>query len=151
MKMTKKKIIIAAILGVILFIQFIPVELSNPVEHNEPNWDSPKTREYFFRACADCHSNRVEFPFYSKIAPFSWLIAYDVNEGRRHFNISDNNISEGNEASREVSKEAMPLPIYSLMHPKARFTKEETAEFIRGLESTFGKKDEELQRERWGR
>ncbi len=149
--MRKNQIILYTVLVLLVLIQFIPVDLSNPAQHSEPAWDSPKTKDYFYRACADCHSNRAEFPFYSKIAPFSWLISYDISEGRKHFNISNGNLRHADEASREVSKEAMPLPIYTLMHSKAKFTVEETAEFLKGLEATFGKANEELHRESWSK
>src|SRR5580658_849134 len=40
-------------------------------------------------ACYDCHSDETEWPLYSRIAPVSWLIASDVNEGRKHLNLSE--------------------------------------------------------------
>lgn len=58
-------------------LQVIPVEVvqKNPAVIAEPVWDTPQTRELFMRACGDCHSNETAWPWYSRIAPASWLIA----------------------------------------------------------------------------
>lgn len=149
--MKKYQIILLSILSILLLIQFIPVEMSNPQEHTEPAWDSPTTKDYFYRACADCHSNRVKFPFYTKIAPFSWLIAHDINEGREKFNISNGNLKDADEAGREVRKEAMPILPYKLLHPEARLSDVEIAEFAKGLEATFGKADEQMHNDKFSR
>ena len=75
-------------MGVLLIIQFVPYgrDHTNPPVIAEPAWDSPQTRALFFRACADCHSNETTWPWYSTIAPASWLITRDVMEGRATFN-----------------------------------------------------------------
>ena len=79
------------ILGILIVagvaIQFIPYGKNhiNPPIVAEPNWDSPQTKDFFYRACANCHSNMTTWPIYSKIAPISWLIQNDVNDGREHF------------------------------------------------------------------
>jgi heme-binding protein len=41
------------------------------------------------RSCGDCHSNATEWPWYSQIAPVSWLMAYAVTEGRQAVNFSE--------------------------------------------------------------
>jgi heme-binding protein len=41
------------------------------------------------RSCGDCHSNQTVWPWYTEIAPLSWLMAYAVNEGRKAVNFSD--------------------------------------------------------------
>ena len=72
-------------------IQLLPVGAprDNPPVVAEPAWDSPRTRELFVRACADCHSNQTRWPWYSRVAPASWLVAHDVAEGRRELNVSE--------------------------------------------------------------
>ena len=67
-------------MGVLLIIQFVPYgrDHTNPPVIAEPAWDSPQTRALFFRACADCHSNETKWPWYSTIAPASWLITRDT-------------------------------------------------------------------------
>jgi len=135
------------VLGVIfILIQFIPVDRSNPPTKAEPNWDSPQTRELFMRACGDCHSHNTRWPWYSYIAPISWLIAYDVHEGRKHFNVSMwgyQKKNKGDEAVEEILEGEMPPFLYTLMHPEARLSKEEKQKLIEGLRKTFGEKREE--------
>jgi len=79
------------------------------------------------RACGDCHSNETTWPWYSNVAPMSWLISRDVVEGRAHLNLSEWNLY-GPEKSRariaDMCKEAtageMPLWNYTVLHPNAR-------------------------------
>ena len=81
------------IAGVVLFvvIQLVPYgrDHSNPPVTNEPNWDSPRTRELAKAACFDCHSNETDWPWYSGIAPASWLLYRDVSKGRDKLNFSE--------------------------------------------------------------
>ncbi|MFA6469571.1 MAG: heme-binding domain-containing protein [Bacteroidota bacterium] len=130
------------ILVLFVGVQFIPSSFSrtNPPVNGEPPWDSPATRETFFRACADCHSNESRFPWYSGIAPVSWLIEKDIREGRRHFNVSEWNQSErgGEDAVKEVSRGAMPMGPYLLMHPESNLNIAEKRAFVEGLRRTFG-------------
>lgn len=126
-------------------IQFIPYgrNHTNPPVLAEPVWDSPQTRTFFFQACADCHSNETVWPWYSTIAPISWLIQRDVDEGRRAFNVSEWGRGEnsGDDAAETVQKGTMPPFMYLLTHPKAQLTNTEKQAFIKGLMATFGKND----------
>jgi len=128
-----------------LLIQLIPYghERTNPAVVREPAWDSPRTRELFFRACRDCHSNETEWPWYSGFAPVSWLIRHDVDEGREHFNVSEwgRPRNEGDEAAEELEEGEMPPWFYLPAHPEARLTAAEKAELVDGLERTFGSED----------
>ena len=65
-------------------IQFVPYgrPTPNPAVRREPNWDSPRTRELAVRACFDCHSNQTQYPWYSYVAPISWLVNNDIHEAR---------------------------------------------------------------------
>jgi hypothetical protein len=56
---------------------------SNPPVRIEPRWDRARTRELAVRACFDCHSNQTRWPWYSHVAPISWLVQHDVEEGAR--------------------------------------------------------------------
>ena len=125
-----------------VLIQFIPVERTNPPTTREPDWNSPKTRAYAIRACFDCHSNETKWPFYAYVAPVSWFIVDDVNEGREHFNMSDWKPGKGDKAAKEVSKGDMPMWQYTLMHSDARLSDAEKKEFIDGLIATFGEEKE---------
>lgn len=140
--MAKRKIL-WSLLGVIVLImigvQLIPYgrNHTNLPVLIEPQWDSPRTRDLFTRACADCHSNETVWPWYSNIAPMSWLVQYDVDEGREKFNISTGS-GEAHEAAETVLEGEMPLRPYTLLHPEANLTASEKQEFIQGLLATFG-------------
>ncbi len=141
----KKFIIITLLL--LVAIQFIPYgkDHTNPPVIAEPNWDSPQTRTLFMRACGDCHSHETKWPWYSNIAPVSWLVYHDVVEGREHFNISawgHQKKNEGEDAAEELEEGEMPLKPYLLAHPEARLSKQEKALLIEGLKKTFGEEKE---------
>ncbi|NTU66024.1 MAG: heme-binding domain-containing protein [Chloroflexi bacterium] len=140
--MSKRKIfwsILGVIVVVVVGIQLIPYgrNHTNPPVVTEPQWDSPRTRELFTRACADCHSNETIWPWYSNLAPVSWLVQRDVDEGREKFNISVAG-SEGDEAAEKVSEGEMPPLQYTLLHPAANLAASEKQELIQGLLATFG-------------
>ncbi|MEE2703186.1 MAG: heme-binding domain-containing protein [Myxococcota bacterium] len=138
--MLSKIVIGVLVLGVA--IQFVPYgrEHSNPPVTLEPDWDSANTRELFFRACRDCHSNETVWPWYSYVAPVSWLVSSDVNEGREHLNVSDwgRPDQHGDEAAEMVREGDMPLWFYLPLHARARLSPAERKRFIAGLERTFG-------------
>ena len=80
-------------------------------------------------ACYDCHSSETRWPWYSHIAPMSWLIASDVKEGREHLNLSDWPNDDPMRAAKrlenmsdEISSGEMPLPKYTKIHADARLT-----------------------------
>lgn len=138
-------------IGIIVFaigIQFVPYgkTYTNPPIISEPTWDSTRTKELFNNACANCHSNETKYPWYSKIAPVSWLIQMDVDEGREHFNVSawgSQKKNKGDEAAKELRSGDMPPWFYLPTHPEAKLTNEETKELITGLVKTFGEEKEE--------
>jgi mono/diheme cytochrome c family protein len=140
------------LLGLALLVQLIPVGAgrTNPPVVAEPQWDSPRTEELFTRACADCHSNRTRWPWYSRVAPVSWLVASDVENGRRHLNVSEwqREQKHAPDAADEVRDGEMPLPLYRVAHAQARLSEAEKAELVAGLEATFGTEDEGGRRRR---
>ena len=82
-----KKIIIALIV-ILIGIQFIPVERTNPPVTREIN--APDNISSILKAsCYDCHSNETDWPWYSYIAPVSFLVAGDVMDGRKNLNFSE--------------------------------------------------------------
>lgn len=125
-------------------IQLVPYGKStNPPVLAEPAWSSPATRDLFFRACGDCHSNETKWPSYSRIAPISWLVRNDVDEGREHLNVSvwgQQRRNEGNEAAKAVREGEMPPWFYLIPHPEAKLSDAEESELIQGLAATFGDK-----------
>ena len=135
-------IVLIALIG-FAAIQFIPVDRSNPRVTTEPQWDSAQTRALAERACFDCHSNQTKWPWYSKVAPVSLLVAHDVEEGRSALNFSQWDVGqEGEEAGEEVLEGAMPPWQYLLMHPEASLNDAEKQALVTGLNATFGSEGE---------
>jgi mono/diheme cytochrome c family protein len=146
----KRRILKPLLLGGVALaaaIQLVPYgrDHSNPPVTAEPQWDSAATRDLAKRACFDCHSNETVWPWYSNVAPVSWLVQHDVNEGREHLNFSewDKPQKEADEAAEAVREGEMPLPIYLPTHPEARLTDAEKQALIAGLEATIGSKGED--------
>lgn len=71
-------------------IQLVPSGRAptNPPGGREPPWDRPETRALAVRACFDCHSYESRWPGYAHVAPVSWWIQRDVDDGRRRVNFS---------------------------------------------------------------
>ena len=119
-----------ALIAIFLVIQLLPANRSNPpVESEIPA--PPRVKNILQRACYDCHSNETRWPWYSAIAPMSWLVIYDVDEAREHMNFStwnqyddDERRDHLEEASEEVEDGNMPLWYYLPLHPDARLASE---------------------------
>jgi len=133
---------LAALFVVALTIQAIPYghDHSNPPVRQEPAWDSQQTRDLAVSACFDCHSNQTRWPWYSNVAPASWLIQRDVEEGRQRMNFSewDRPQPGAEEAVEAVQEGDMPPSQYRLLHPGARLSSTERQTLIQGLEATLG-------------
>jgi hypothetical protein len=130
------------LVGLFLLIQLVPYgrDHNNPAHKVEPNWDKPETRALAQRACFDCHSNETVWPWYSQVAPSSWLLQKDVENGRSELNFSewDKPQDEADHAGKMVTRKKMPLKKYLLLHPEARLTDEERDALASGLNSTIG-------------
>jgi hypothetical protein len=142
----------ALIAGSVLFvlIQFVQPDRQNPpvdaaqsmqVQLNVPL----EIAALLDRGCKDCHSNQTAWPFYAYVAPASWLVAYDVMEGRKHLNMSEwGKYKEGKKIQKlsgiyqAVSDRTMPLPKYIPLHSEANFTDAE-----RSALSTWAQKEGE--------
>jgi hypothetical protein len=82
----------------------------------------------------DCHSNETVWPWYSSVAPVSWVVAWGVHKGRKDLNFS----TWGQSASQEEAKKAtaswkevlegeMPPRSYLTVHPEAQLSPEDRA------------------------
>lgn len=134
--------IVVGVLGTFLAIQLVPYGRShtNPPVTGEPMWDSPGTRALATQACFDCHSNETEWPAYASIAPVSWLVQHDVDEGRAVLNFSEwtRPQKEAKEAAQEVREGEMPPTPYTLIHAHARLSAAEQDRLAQGLAATVG-------------
>ena len=141
-KMPKPLVVILVLVGLALLIQLVPYgrNHSNPPVIAEPNWDSPQTRELAKQACFDCHSNEVVYPWYSNIAPASWLIQRDVEEAREKLNFSEwGNNGEVDDIVEVVERGEMPPFQYTIIHTNAVFSAQEKQAFIQGIQSTIAR------------
>ncbi len=139
----KSVFLVAALvaLGLVLVAQLVPYgrDHSNPPTIAEPAWNSPATRVLAQRACFDCHSNQTRWPWYSHVAPASWLVQSHVDEGRETLNFSEWNrpSDEADEAAETVREGEMPPRSYLLLHPEARLTDAEREQLARGLDASL--------------
>lgn len=125
------KYILIVVVIILIGIQFIPVERTNPPVTSEIT-TPPEVKKILKESCYDCHSNETEWPWYSYVAPVSFFVANDVNHGREHFNLSEWNIIKPEDRVKvkeemweEVEEGEMPLSSYEIMHPDAELTKRE--------------------------
>ena len=127
--------------GVIMLIQLVPYgrDHTNPPILREPDWDSPITREIAVRSCFNCHSNESEWPWYSFVAPSSWLLQYDVDTARRNINFSEWEDIGSRYLVEVVESGRMPPFRYWIVHPEAKLSEQEKALFIQGLQATLDK------------
>ncbi len=123
-------------------IQLVPYgrDHNNPPVVQEPRWDRPETRAVAVRACFDCHSNETHWPWYSNVAPLSWLLQRHVDEGREVLNFSEwqRTYKEAGESAETIDEGEMPLQTYVLLHPEARLSLAERKALAEGLTATLG-------------
>ncbi len=128
--------VILALLILLILIQFVPIEQTNPEGKGEIAVnDSIST--ILNKSCYDCHSNETKWPWYTTVAPISWRIIDHIEEGRRELNFSDwlsyslkRKLRKLNEVVEEVEKGEMPLKEYVLLHPGSDLSEEEKTTLI---------------------
>jgi hypothetical protein len=136
MRVAKSPLVSIAV--VFAAIQVIPVSHSNPPEASHP--DAPAAIVTLLkRACYDCHSNEARWPWYSFVAPVSWVVSHHVSEARRRLNFSewDAYASDPDTASHKLAEIAdqvangkMPPWYYRAMHPEGRLNRAEGQDLI---------------------
>lgn len=123
--------ILLGLLVVIGVIQFVPVDRLNPPV--EAKVSAPANVQVILqRTCYDCHSNETVWPWYSQVAPFSWLVARDVRKGREELNFSTwNRITTQEQAKKlkesweKVAEGEMPPWFYLSVHRDATLSAED--------------------------
>lgn len=120
----------------VLAVVFVLLQFTNPSRTNPPvirdfiaDTRPPQQIVTMLHAtCYDCHSSETKWPWYSRIAPMSWLIASDVNEGRENLNLSDwprdpiINAKRLGRMSEIIGYGDMPPKKYTAIHTDARLT-----------------------------
>lgn len=117
-----------------VIIQFIRPARTNPQidpgKSIEANLQvTPQVGAIFDRSCNDCHSNKTRWPWYSNVAPVSWLVISDVNDARSVMNFSQwGNYDKDKQSRRlrdmceQVQDGKMPLSIYTPLHPGSKLS-----------------------------
>jgi len=128
--------VILAVVVVVIVIQVIPVDRSNPPVQGEIRAPAAVS-EVLRTSCYDCHSNETKWPWYSRVAPLSWAIAHHIHEGRDHLNFSEwgalgrqKQMEITREIREETSEGKMPLRSYLIIHRDAKLT-DDKLEIIR--------------------
>jgi hypothetical protein len=119
-----------SLIVLLIIIQFVPVSLTNPPIESDMS-APPEVKAIMKVSCYDCHSNESVWPWYSKVAPISWLLANDVEEGRAKLNFSTWNKYAPDKQSRliaeamdEVREGGMPPWFYVIKHSGAKVSPE---------------------------
>jgi len=128
------KTVILSGIGLLIAIQLIRPARTNPATNSGQTIQAMLPgaavgMSVIDRACRDCHSNETVWPWYSSVAPISWLVVHDVNDGRRAMNFSTWGASSQEqqgkhlkEACNQVREGEMPMFIYTIMHPASRLS-----------------------------
>ena len=119
-------IIFIFVLLVLLGIQFIPINKTNPIITQDIQAPA-EVKNILRNSCYNCHSNETKWPWYSNFAPISWMVINDVNDARKKMNFSTwNKISfeKKEELMKdiwdEIRQEDMPLTLYTYIHPESK-------------------------------
>jgi len=125
--MHRRKLLLGLAVAFVL-AQLVPVPRTNPPVEEEVD-APPEARAVLERSCYDCHSHETRWPWYARVAPASWLLAYDVSEAREHLNFSTWGRYDAKERKENLEAIAemveggeMPLWYYLPLHPDARLS-----------------------------
>ncbi len=135
------RVLLAGIAALVV-AQAIPYGHShgNPPVTSPAHWTDPGAKRLFAAACGDCHSHETTWPWYSNVAPVSWLVANDIQGGRDHLNLSAWHTRRQPELSRVVdaigSGEMPPLQ-YKVIHKASRLSDAQRAKLIQGFRDLY--------------
>lgn len=136
---------VLVIVVLLLVLQLVPYgrDHDNPKVTQEAAWDSPRTAELVRRFCYDCHSNESVWPWYSHVAPISWLVQEDVVDARKHLNFSemDKEQRHAKDAAHEIEEGEMPPWQYTFGRSDRVMSDDEKKQLMAGLRATFGAGD----------
>jgi len=142
MRLLFRLIILLAV--VLALIQLIPYgrDHTNPATVRELAWNAPATRVLAQNACFACHSNLTTWPWYTHVAPLSWLTEHDVQAGRAKLNFSEWQRPQEADLQQVVNAlrgKSMPPLEYRLLHKEARLTDAQRQQLEGGLVASWTK------------
>lgn len=135
--------------ALIVISQFIPnelpaVETSNLGDIIQSGIVEDDVAALLKNSCYSCHSNETHYPWYSYVAPSSWLVAKDVREGRDELNFSTwtsysmmDKLAKLDDIVEEVKEGEMPMGIYTLIHPSAKLDDAQIQLIVTWAETTM--------------
>lgn len=134
--------------GLVMLALFVAIQLvpygwthSNPPVTQAAVWSDPEAEALARAACYDCHSNETNWPPYSYVAPMSWLVRNDIDDGRHKLNLSELDQGGGDDlhdAADTIAEGSMPPSQYKLLHPDARLSDAERQRLIDAFEQLDG-------------
>jgi hypothetical protein len=152
---TKYKILLA-LLVLLVLIQFIKVDTTNPPVDKTKDFitlkNPPQPMAHMLKAsCYDCHSNETTYPWYTSVAPFSWWIKDHIDEGRRKLNFSEYGDLPAKRAKHKldesyemIAEGEMPMTSYTLLHRDAALSDTQKQELLAWLQSIGAKATPEV-------
>jgi hypothetical protein len=137
------------LLAVLVILQFFQTDKTN--KETDPKMEllsivpaSAEVADLLERACQDCHSNKTKYPWYSYIAPVSFWVTHHIDDGKKHFNMSEfgtyppkkaaHKLEEGFEV---IENGEMPMDSYTWMHPEAKLTDTEKKVLINWFKASY--------------
>ena len=133
------------VLGAFLLVQAVPYGRAhdNPRPTREARIADPAAATLFKDACADCHTDHTVWPAYSNVAPVSWLVQHDVEDGRAAFNLSEWTGSRRQPSLGEVRAKIaggdMPPLQYRLIHSAGRLSASDKRRLVQAMVALFAK------------
>jgi hypothetical protein len=141
--LTRTSVVLGAVLTT---MQFVPATMkpasgaadTRPVHLTEAI--DPQVGRILDRSCGDCHSNDTHWPWYSRVAPVSWILSNHVKKGRERLDFSKwankrHSTNELTEVCDAVSDGSMPLRSYTLFHPGAKLSDQDVEVICRWTEN----------------
>lgn len=138
MNWARVKIAVFILVVFLIAIQFIQPKRTNPPAIPSRALSAhvrvPEEVEGLLRrACGDCHSNQTVWPWYSHVAPISWVVIDDVNQGRRHMNFDDWEAQQSPKQAndhlidicKEITAKGMPPFSYRIAHRESQLNAQE--------------------------
>lgn len=149
------KIVLIVIVIALVVIQFFRPDRISTQEINDNDITKKmqvpdNVQQIIKRSCYDCHSNHTVWPWYSNVAPMSWLVAKDVRNGRTKMNFSEwGKIPSAKQEARleklcdEIKEDEMPLKQYLLLHGDAKLSQQDKDALCAWAEAELKKRENE--------
>ncbi len=97
----------------------------------------PSVAGVLANACINCHSEKTQWPWYSRVAPVSWLVENDVKHAREHLNLSRwDGLQEVDQRmlltaiATVIENHEMPPHRYVVIHPEAKLSADDSIRVI---------------------